>query len=90
MPDARSGQRNVPRRRRLFDRDGQPSDQARDFVELAGIVVFDRARQTGKTFIVAHQGHVGWDDRGNCGIGVNQGHQTISRIEPAKGTIIPD
>jgi hypothetical protein len=90
MPDARSAgaQRGAPAL--LFDRNGQPTDQARDFVELRGIMVFDRAGQTGKTFIVAHDRHGGWNDRGNRGIGVNQRHHIISRIEPAKLTIIPD
>jgi hypothetical protein len=71
MLDARSAGSQCDAPALLFDRDGQPSDQARDFVELGGIVVSDRAGQTGKTFIVAHHGHVGWNDRSNRGIGVN-------------------
>jgi hypothetical protein len=78
----------------LFDRDSQSSDQPRDFVELLVIVIPDGPCEPGKAFIVAHRPQIAWDDRAwnnrawnnrrYRAIGVKDGHQITSRIEPAK------
>jgi hypothetical protein len=82
--------RNMGGRKRLLDRNGEPSDQARHLIELIGIMVLDRARKAREAFIVAHQRHGSGYDRGNRSSGVNRGHQGTSRIEPAEATILAD
>jgi hypothetical protein len=84
-PPARSDQvQTIGCARRLLDRDRQASDQPRHFIELSGIMILDRARKTGETFVVAHRWHIAWDDRRYRAIELNDRHQITSRIEPAK------
>src|SRR4051794_27010168 len=71
---------------RLLDRDRQASDQPRHFVELSGIMMFDRTRKTSDTFVIAHRRHIARDDRGYRTRGLNDRHQITSRIEAAKQT----
>jgi hypothetical protein len=71
--------------RGLLDRDRQPGDQPRHFVQLFGIVIPDRPRKAGETFVVAHPRHIAWDDRryrtvGLNAVGLNEWHQITSRI----------
>jgi hypothetical protein len=68
----------------LLDGDRQASDQPCHFVELSGIMILDRPRKTGETFVVAHRRHIAWDDRRYRAIELNDRHQITSRIEPAK------
>jgi hypothetical protein len=76
--------------RQLFDRDGQPGDQPRHFVELFGIVIPDRPRKPGETFVVAHCWHIARDDRRYCTVGLNDRHQITSRIVTGKASIVPE
>src|SRR5437868_7735863 len=73
----------------LFDRNGQPSDQPRYFIELTGVMVFNGARKPREAFVVAHLGHGGRYDRGYREVGLNRGHQGTSRIEPAEPSLAP-
>jgi hypothetical protein len=80
----------------LLDRDRQASDQPRHFVELSGIMIFERPRKTGETFVVAHRWHIAWDDRryravGRCrAVEMNDGHQITSRIPTGNASIVPE
>jgi hypothetical protein len=49
----------------LFDRNGEPSDQLRDLVQLRRIAVLDSPRKPDETFIVAHGRYVARNDRRN-------------------------
>jgi hypothetical protein len=75
---------------RLLDRDRQPGDQPRHFVELFGIVIPDRSRKPGETFVVAHCRHIAWDDRRYRTVGLNDRHQITSRIVTGKASIVPE
>jgi hypothetical protein len=76
--------------RGLLDRDRQPGDQPRHFVELFGIMIPDRPRKSGETFVVAHRWHVAWDDRRYRTVGLNDRHNITSRIETGEARIIPE
>jgi hypothetical protein len=76
--------------RPLFDRDRQPGDQPRYFVELFGIVVPDRPCKAGETFVVAHRRHIAWDDRRYRTVGLNDRHQITSRIVTGEASIMPE
>jgi hypothetical protein len=67
--------------RDLFDRNGEPSDQPCDLVQLAGIMILKRPSQASETFVVAHQGRFARDDRrhGPFEISLELGHQITSR-----------
>jgi hypothetical protein len=76
--------------RQLLDRDRQPGDQPRHFVELFGIVIPDRPRKAGETFVVAHRWHIARDDRRYRTVGLNDWHNITSRIETGEARIIPE
>jgi hypothetical protein len=69
---------------RLLDRDREASDQPRHFVELSGIMILDRPRKPGETFVVAHRWYIAWNDRRYRASELNDWHQITSRVEPAK------
>jgi hypothetical protein len=81
-----SGRQTIGCARRLLDRDRQPGDQLRHFVESFGVMVLDRPCKAGEAFVVAHRWHIAWDDRGYRTLGLNDRHNITSRIEiePAK------
>jgi hypothetical protein len=65
----------------LFDRDGEPSDQPCDLVQLAGIMILKRSSQASETFVVAHRGRFARDDRRHLPfeIGLELWHRITSR-----------
>jgi hypothetical protein len=78
----------------LFDGDREPPDQPRYLVQLNGIVVLDRQRQTGETLIIAHDGHFARDDRRNPSQEISLGiwHESPQRNpahEKGRGRISP-
>ena len=46
----------------LFDGDGEPPDQPRHLVQLAGIVTLDRLRKPEETFVIAQRGNFAGND----------------------------
>jgi hypothetical protein len=48
----------------LFDGNGKPRDQPCDLVQIAGIVIPQRARKPSEAFVVAHRGGVVRNDGG--------------------------
>jgi hypothetical protein len=83
---ARNSVQTIGCARRLLDRDRQPGDQLRHFVESFGIMILDRPCKAGEAFVVAHRWHIAWDDRRYRTVGLNDRHDITSRIEPAKQT----
>src|SRR4051794_26764508 len=75
---------------RLLDRDHQAPDQPRHFVESSGVMIFQRPRKAGKTFVVAHRRHIARGDRRYGAFGMKDGHRIASRIEPAKQASCPN
>src|SRR2546421_3183163 len=67
----------------LFDRNREPPDQPCNFVKLLGIVALDGLRQPNETFVVAHRGYVGWNDRGHRPHEIDQDiyHRITSTLE---------
>jgi hypothetical protein len=49
----------------LFDRNGETPDQSCDFVQMLGIVFFNRLRQPNQTFVITQGWDVAGDDRRN-------------------------
>jgi len=75
----------------LLDRDHQAAKQPRHFVELPRIMILDRPRKTGETFVVAHRWHIAWDDRRYRTVGLNNDrHQITSRIGTVQASIVPE
>jgi hypothetical protein len=68
----------------LFDRDHQPSDQTRDFVQMIGIMRSDGACQTSDAFVVAEVGKVDRQRREHrdCVIDLDEIRHRIASMEP--------
>jgi hypothetical protein len=75
---------------RLLDRDREPGDQLRHFVESFGIMILDRSCKAGKAFVVTHRWYIAWDDRRYRTLGLNDRHNITSRIQPAKQASYPN
>src|SRR6202040_4260788 len=47
----------------LFDDNRKPSDQPCDLVQLLGILRLNGLRKPSEALVIAHRGHVAWNDR---------------------------
>jgi hypothetical protein len=48
---------------RLLDRHGEPGDQPRDFVQMFGIMRFNRLREPAQALVITDDGNAAWYDR---------------------------
>ena len=74
----------------LLDRDRQPGDQLRHFVESLGIMILDRPCQAGEAFVVAHRWHIAWDDRRYRTLGLNDRHKHHLQNRTGEANIVPE
>ena len=69
----------------LFDRDSEPADQPRNFVQMLGIMIFNGLCQPKQALVVAHGGDVTRDNRRYRPYQVGRyGWHGISSVKPGE------